>query len=120
MSTFSQRRGRWWLISASMAALMTGCATQPAPLYQWGSYESEVYGSFKGDSPEGQIQRLEAQLQTTSASGAAVPPGLHATLGMLHVKVGHIDKGVAALEREKALFPESAPYMDRLLARARK
>jgi len=44
------------------AALLTGCVTAPATLYHWGSYETEVYRHFKGESPESQVERLEAQL----------------------------------------------------------
>ena len=102
------------------AVLLTGCVTQPRALYQWGSYEAEVYVHFKGEAPEAQIQRLEAQLQVTASKDATPPPGLYATLGMLYAQVGRTDQSVAALEREKALFPESAPYMDRLLSQAKK
>lgn len=102
------------------AALVSGCATAPAPLYHWGTYEAELYSHFKGESPELRLQRLEAQLQDTQASGATPPPGLHATLGMLYAQLGRLDQSIAALEREKALFPESSPYMNHLLARARK
>lgn len=108
------------LLASLFIGLLSGCATRPAELYQWGSYEAELYSHFKGEAPEAQIERLEAQLQTTVAHGAVPPPGLHATLGMLYTQLGKTDQGVAAIEREKALFPESAPYMNRLLARARK
>jgi hypothetical protein len=101
-----------------VAALLSGCVTAPATLYHWGSYEQEVYGHFKGESPQAQVDRLEAQLQTTAAWGGTPPPGLHGMLGLLYTRLGKTDQGIAALEREKALFPESAPYINRLLARA--
>lgn len=102
------------------AALLTGCVTAPATLYHWGSYETEVYRHFKGESPESQVERLEAQLQVTVSRGQTPPPGLYGTLGMLYAKLGRTDQSIASLEREKTLFPESAPYIDRLLARAGK
>lgn len=109
-----------FLLGWLCVGLLGGCATRPASLYEWGSYETELYSHFKGEAPDAQVERLEAQLQTTAARGAMPPPGLHATLGMLYTQLGRTDQGIAAIEREKALFPESGPYMDRLLARARK
>lgn len=99
------------------AALLAGCVTAPAPLYHWGSYETELHRHFKGESPEAQVERLEAQLHTTASNGQMPPPGLHGTLGMLYARQGRTEQAIAALEREKALFPESAPYINRLLAR---
>lgn len=108
------------LTGALCIGLLSGCATAPASLYQWGGYENQLYSHFKGEPPEALIEHLEAQLQTTAASGAVPPPGLHATLGLLYTQTGRTDQAITALEREKALFPESTPYMNGLLARARK
>jgi hypothetical protein len=63
---------------------------------------------------------LAAQLQRTIAAGRAVPPGLHAHLALLHAQLGNDAKAVEHLQAEKALYPESALYMDFLLANARR
>jgi hypothetical protein len=49
-----------------------------------------------------------------------VPPGFHAHLGMLYSIAGKSDQMVAQFEDEKKLFPESATYMDFLLAKVKK
>lgn len=100
--------------------LLGGCMATQKPLYQWDSYPAQVHGHFKGESPEAQIAALELQLQKTQANGAATPPGLHAHLGMLYSKVGRDDQMVQQLELEKAKFPESTPFMNRLLAQLKK
>lgn len=100
--------------------LLGGCVTAPKPLYQWGNYPSQVHRHFKGESPQAQIDALELQLKNTEGDGAATPPGLHAHLGMLYSKVGRDDQMVEQFELEKARFPESAPYLDRLLAQLKK
>lgn len=100
--------------------LLGGCMATSKPLYQWDSYPAQVHGHFKGESPEAQIAALEMQLQKTQANGTATPPGLHAHLGMLYSKVGRDDQMVEQLELEKASFPESVPYMNRLLAQLKK
>jgi hypothetical protein len=103
------------------ALMLVGCAQAPKPLYQWGGYQVQLYEHFKGDgtSPLDQLGALEAQLQQTQASGGAVPPGLHAHMGLLELKLGRADEAFAHLQTEKALFPESTAYVDWLLRRAK-
>lgn len=100
--------------------LLSGCMATSKPLYQWDSYPAQVHGHFKGESPEAQIAALELQLQKIQANGTATPPGLHAHLGMLYSKVGRDDQMVQQLELEKSRFPESTPFMNRLLAQVKK
>lgn len=100
--------------------LLGGCMATSKPLYQWDTYPAQVYGHFKGESADAQIAALELQLQKIQANGTAPPPGLHAHLGLLYSKVGRDDQMVEQLEQEKSLFPESAPFMNRLLAQLKK
>ncbi len=101
--------------------LATGCATQHG-LYQWGSYEDQIYAMYSEpgkSSPQEQIQKLEGDVEKARAANKALPPGHHAHLGYLYFQTGRLDQAVAAFETEKLLFPESRPYMDRLITRAR-
>jgi hypothetical protein len=36
-------------VLAVYALVLTGCASQPKPLYHWGSYQTQVYKHFKGE-----------------------------------------------------------------------
>jgi hypothetical protein len=78
-----------------------------------------VYEHFKGDGsgPDEQLLHLQAQEQAARAGGAALPPGFHAHVAVLYLRLGRGDEARAQLEAEKASFPESAPYMDFLLAK---
>ncbi|EON13627.1 MULTISPECIES: DUF4810 domain-containing protein [Pandoraea] len=96
-------------------ALLTGCATPPKPLYDWESYQPQVYEYFKGESKEAQIIVLERDLEKIKAANNAAPPGFHAHLGLLYASVGKSDKMVEEFQTEKQLFPESAGYIDFLL-----
>lgn len=100
------------------ALLAGGCASQHT-LYDWEDYQGQVYAHFEGDntSPEKQIDALEAGLQKIQAHGATPPPGYHAHLGLLYLQVGRNDQAVGEFKTEKALFPESAHYIDFLLAK---
>ncbi|WP_017478052.1 DUF4810 domain-containing protein [Pseudomonas sp. PAMC 26793] len=100
-------------------ATVAGCQTAPKPLYQWESYQAEVYEYFKGEPKEAQVEALERDLQKINASGRQAPPGYHAHLGMLYMTMGKDDQMVQEFRTEKALFPESASYMDFLLKNAK-
>jgi hypothetical protein len=102
-------------LAACCLWVLTACAHQPASLYQWGSYQDQVYRHFKGESPEQQIQALEKDVQVTQASNKAVPPGLRAHLGMLYAETGNDSKAQENLVAEKVQYPESATYIDLLL-----
>jgi len=100
-------------------ATVAGCQTAPQPLYQWESYQPQVYEYFKGEPKEAQVEALERDLQKINASGRKAPPGYHAHLGMLYMTMGKDFYMVQEFSTEKALFPESASYMDFLLKNAK-
>lgn len=101
-----------------LAAALAGCA-KPL-LYQWGSYEEQVYALYSDPgkiSLEEQLQYLEQNYQKARSANRPVPPGYHAHVGYLYFQLGKADQALQSFETEKALFPESAVYMDRLIAR---
>lgn len=111
-------RSLGWTTLLGGALLAAGCANQQT-LYDWGGYQQQVYEHFEGDdtSPDKQISVLEADLQKIQAKGAMPPPGYHAHLGLLYLEVGKNDQAVSEFKTEKTLFPESAHYIDFLLAK---
>ncbi len=109
-----------WAALLASALMLGGCATGTKPLYEWGSYQPQVYEHFKGQAPEAQIQALEADLQKIAAHGATPPPGYHAHLGLLYGAAGQSDRATQSLLKERALFPESTIYVDFLLAKLKK
>lgn len=104
-----------------VALLASGCATQDKGLYQWGSYENQIYAMYAEggkSSPLEQIAALEQDLEKARAANRPLPPGFQAHLGYLYFQTGKLDQAIAAFETEKQRFPESRPYMDRLISRA--
>ena len=98
--------------------LLTGCAAPS--LYSWGHYEAVVYATYAKPGavpPERQIELLEQDYQKARSENKPVPPGFHAQLGYLYYQIGRLDEARREFETEKARFPESAVFMDRLLAR---
>ena len=106
--------------AAFLLSLVSGCATAPKTLYNWGSYQNQVYARFKSSStPEQQIQEMEKTLHAPK-SGQPVAPGFHAHLGLLYGEVGRTNDMCDQFNSEKQLFPESATFMDFLLTKAEK
>ncbi|NKF22130.1 DUF4810 domain-containing protein [Solimonas marina] len=104
-------------LAVAATLLLFGCAAQPKPLYYWGSYQPQLYAYFQGDgkSPEQQRTALEKTAAKANAKGEALPPGFHAHLGLLYLRMGQPAQARTAFLAEEAEFPESKPYMDFLI-----
>ncbi len=104
---------------ASLTLLLAACADKSTNnnIYGWDGYEPAVYEHYQGgkSGPEQQIEELKKSIEQARAIGKAVPPGLHAQLGLLYAKTGNTDKAFQEFTTEKTLFPESAAYMDFLM-----
>jgi hypothetical protein len=101
----------------ALAALGAGC--QAPTLYSWGHYEDIIYTSYtKPDKalPEQQVELMTQDLEKARAHNKPVPPGFHAHLGYAYYQLGKLDNARQEFEAEKAQFPESAVFMDRLIA----
>lgn len=105
------------------ATVMSGCANQQPRLYQWGSYENQLYENYSNPgkfSAADQIIKLEQDIEKARAENKSVPPGYYAHLGYLYFQDNKTDKAMQSLLTEKTLFPESAIYIDRLISQAKK
>lgn len=106
------RLAGWVLV----AAVCTGCAQAPKPLYHWEGYQRQLYEQLKGGlSPEESLTALEEQQHKAESLGARLPPGFRAQMGLLHLQRGELDQARALFEAEKQAFPEAVPYMNFLL-----
>lgn len=111
---------RWGLVAAAACcAVLVGCAQPARPLYYWGGYQAAVYDHFKSDGkgPLEQLRLLDEQAQQARSSGLPLPPGFHAHLALVYIKLGRDEEARRELETERVQFPESTPYVDSLLKR---
>jgi hypothetical protein len=95
----------------------SGCQSLQ-PLYHWGSYEPLTYAALtqsENVSPEEQLLLLEQDLEIARAKDRSPPPGMLAYMGYLCLSLGEDERGLAYMELEQQFFPESAPFLDRLL-----
>lgn len=107
-------------IALALCAAFAGCAHKPRPpLYLWESFPKMQYDALvdPGVPRMEQVALMEAQAEKARATGAALPPGFRAHLGMLKLAGGDVDRARELWVGEKTAFPESAPYMDQLLRR---
>jgi hypothetical protein len=105
---------------AGLSVLLLGCSTS---LYSWGHYEERIYRSRMSPgatSLEAQVAELERDYEKARGESRRLPPGFHAQLGYLYFQLGKLDQARSELETEKAQFPESAVFVDRVLASLKK
>lgn len=108
--------GRVWFFL--LVPLVAACVSPTN--YSWGQYENIVYNTYNDPGrspPEKEIEQMEKDYQEARAKDRPVPPGFHAHLGYLYYQVGKGDAARREFETEKTQFPESAVFMNRLLAR---
>jgi hypothetical protein len=102
----------------------SGCVTPPkGPKvhYYWGNYEALLLAMYVEPGtadPFTQIEQLTVDIQQAENTGKAVPPGLYAHLGMMYALNGDASQAEAAFYQERELFPESAVFIDAMMARS--
>jgi len=102
------------IIAGLLVSLLAACASGPRSLYYWGDFPDANYAWLKNDASEDQqiANLLEKGAQRAAANKYDLPPGFHAHLGLLYLRLGDADKAVEHWQAEKAAFPESAAFMD--------
>lgn len=101
--------------------LLAGCANKN--IYYWGEYETlllDMYRTPNAAPPALQIEQINQDIATAQEKSKRVPPGVYAHLGYMHALNGNDDQAMSAFEQEKALFPESAHFIDGMIARMSK
>jgi hypothetical protein len=108
------------LVVLANLLLISGCGTTKPPLYRWGEYEQLLYQMYSEPGkaePGTQVAKLSEDIGRTQAEGKRVPPGVHAHLGYMHYMQGNHGAAMSAFATEKALFPESAVFVDGIIKR---
>ncbi len=104
------------LLSLVAAPLLAGCRSPD--IYYWGNYENVIYGMYAHPDkvpPQAQVDKLEQDEHKAISANKPLPPGFHAQLGFAYFQLGKLDLAQQQFEAEKREFPESAPFIDRLL-----
>lgn len=115
-----------YLLTAGLAAALLlslpSCGSYQK-LYSWHTYENASYVYYKTHSQESEEALLKSYCQLIEkqyGQRKAVPPGIYAEYGYLLIKKGEVDEGLEALEEEKKLYPESTPFVNRIIEQLKK
>ena len=104
-------------ISVVVTLLFTGCASKKL-LYTWSNYDNTSYKSLKyGDekSTTNLINSYQQIIKKQEGARKTVPPGIYADYGFLLLQTGENKEGLAMLNKEIALYPESKVFIERIL-----
>ncbi|MFA6188075.1 MAG: DUF4810 domain-containing protein [Sulfuricurvum sp.] len=108
-----------YLAFSIVMLIITGCATQPQPLYAYGDYSDSYYSYKKHATPESLLElqkSMESAIENSSNSRSGrVPPGMYANLGYLYLKAGKPNDAISNFTKEKTIYPESALFMNRVI-----
>lgn len=99
--------------------IISGCSLQHKPLYNYGDYSENYYSSKKEPTQDSALALQEsikrAIKNTDESRSGRVPPGMYANLGYIYLKAGKTKEAVLNFEKEKATYPESAYFMNRII-----
>jgi hypothetical protein len=109
--------------SGLLCLLLTACVSTPKPLYSWKNYQEKTYSYMKNEtdkSLEELMETYQALIDKQDGVRKTVPPGICADYGYLLYKQGKKEEGLALLNKEVALYPESAVFISRIIKNIQK
>jgi len=97
--------------------ILASCSTQK-PLYTWGKYDVASYKYLKNrddKSTQELIKTYKSIIAKQRGTRKVVPPGVYADYGYILLQENKIKEGKAMLLKEVSLYPESKPFIKRIL-----
>ena len=100
---------------AVLAGLLPlGCAQNT--MYRWGGYDQALYDHYKNPQRRDEfVAKLSGIIQQAEATGGLVPPGCYAEYGWALYEEGRRSDAIAYFEKESKRWPESRPFMEKLI-----
>lgn len=109
---------RFRAIAVGMFAIvgLTQCA--PTTRFSWGDYESSLYVYYKSPSERKVYETALTKAIDRGRTQNNVAPGMLAELGYLYLEDGDTARATALFQEEMQRFPESRPFLTRILDRS--
>lgn len=104
------------LVGCSLALVLLVSACAPKGQYYWGSYSASLYDYYRDATRLGAYRASLVGIIAEGEPTGRVPPSIYAELGFLELEAGNSTEARRLFEREKTLWPESAVFMDRMIA----
>lgn len=108
------------IITSAVISLFSSCGTPTQSLYNWGNYDDALYDYLKkrdDQSLNRLISTYERLIDQPGGSRKTPPPGVCADYGYLLIQKGNIEKGITLLKKEIELYPESRPFIEKIIQR---
>ena len=105
------------LIGFILSIIIVGCGTTSKDTFYWGDYSTTLYEYKKNpgeETFEAHKKELMSLMEYSTENNKTVPPGLNAEYGYILLKEGFEDEGLEYLSKEIELYPESAPFINRI------
>ncbi len=104
-----------------LLGLLCGCTSHS--LYEWGDYDQWLYENYKHPKDDEELYvDLTALITKYESRGnpdiKPMAPGLYAEYGFLLMQRGENALAIKYYTQEKALWPESAVFMDSMIQTA--
>jgi hypothetical protein len=101
-----------------LLCLFCGCTSNS--LYEWGNYDQWLYENYKNPKSDEELYVDLTALITEYESRKKpnvkpMAPGLYAEYGFLLMRRGENELAIKYYNKEKALWPESAVFMDSMI-----
>ena len=94
--------------------LLCGCTSNS--LYEWGNYDTWLYENYKNPKSDEELYvDLTALITEYESRNKPMAPGLYAEYGFLLMRRGENAQAIKYYNKEKALWPESAVFMDSMI-----
>jgi hypothetical protein len=101
-----------------LAGVLVSACVQPQK-YNWGGYEPALYAYYGDPTKAAQLTTaLDRIIQTSEQTNRLIPPGVYAEYGYLLYQQGKAAEAMSFFQKEKALWPESAYFMDTMIRTA--
>ena len=103
--------------AAALTLLLSACATPSR--FEWGSYEGALYAYSKKPDLRPTYRKALEKAINEGRRTRRLAPGLLAELGYLTLEDGDSAGAVRLFEEEMESFPESRPFLQGIVLRAK-
>jgi hypothetical protein len=104
-----------FIVILLLGTLVVSCS--PKTRFVWGNYENSLYRYYKNPETRDQYKASLEKAVEKGQSEGKLAPGLMAELGYLALEDGESTVAVNYFEQEMQAFPESRPFMQKVILR---